>query len=97
VVRIGDALGNSSPDAAGVPEYLVIVKGGEHTAGILVDRLLEQQEFVIKTLGNYLGKLHGIAGATILGNGQTALILDVPALLRHNIERKKPGMVPAAV
>jgi two-component system chemotaxis sensor kinase CheA len=58
------------------------VKSGDRLAGIIVDRLLEQQEFVIKPLGNYLGELKGIAGASILGNGNTALILDIPTLMR---------------
>ena len=42
----------------------------------------EQMEFVIKTLGKYLGELKGIAGATILGDGTVALILDVHSLVR---------------
>lgn len=65
-------------------KYVVIVKSNERLAGIIVERLLEQQEFVIKPLGNYLGELKGIAGATILGNGHTALILDIPTLIRMN-------------
>jgi two-component system chemotaxis sensor kinase CheA len=39
-------------------------------------------EFVIKPLGKYLGELKGIAGATILGNGEVALIFDIPTLIR---------------
>jgi two-component system chemotaxis sensor kinase CheA len=63
-------------------KYVVVVKSGERLAGIIVERLLEQQEFVIKPLGNYLGELEGISGASILGNGNTALILDIPTLMR---------------
>jgi two-component system chemotaxis sensor kinase CheA len=62
--------------------YVVVVKSGERLAGIIVERLLEQQEFVIKPLGEFLGELKGIAGASILGNGHTALILDVPTIMR---------------
>jgi two-component system chemotaxis sensor kinase CheA len=63
-------------------KYIVVVKSGDRSAGIIVEHLLEQQEFVIKPLGNYLGELKGIAGASILGNGQTSLILDIPTLIR---------------
>jgi two-component system chemotaxis sensor kinase CheA len=62
--------------------YIVVVKSGERLAGIIVEHLLEQQEFVIKPLGGLLGELKGIAGASILGNGHTALILDIPTIMR---------------
>ncbi|KAB3535860.1 chemotaxis protein CheA [Alkaliphilus pronyensis] len=55
---------------------VVIVKKGEKTAGIVVDHLIGQQEIVIKSLGKYLSNVKGIAGATILGNGSVALIVD---------------------
>jgi two-component system chemotaxis sensor kinase CheA len=62
--------------------YVLVVKAGEKVAGIVVDELKEQMEFVIKPLGKYLGELKGIAGATILGNGEVALIFDIPTLIR---------------
>jgi two-component system, chemotaxis family, sensor kinase CheA len=63
-------------------DYVVVVKSGERLAGIIVEHLLEQQEFVIKPLGGFLGELKGIAGASILGNGRTSLILDIPTIMR---------------
>lgn len=60
--------------------FVVIVHMGEHRAGIIVDTLIGQQEIVIKSLGKLLAGIKVIAGATILGNGQVALILDVGAL-----------------
>ena len=63
-------------------KYVLVVKAGEKVAGIVVDELKEQMEFVIKPLGKYLGELKGIAGATILGNGEVALIFDIPTLIR---------------
>ncbi|SES67920.1 two-component system, chemotaxis family, sensor kinase CheA [Natronincola peptidivorans] len=58
-------------------EYtIVIVKKGDRVAGIVVDELIGQQEIVIKSLGKYLASIKGIAGATILGNGSVALIID---------------------
>lgn len=61
--------------------YIVIVQIGERRAGFLVDKLIGQQEIVIKSMGTLLGGIRCIAGATILGDGQVALILDVAALM----------------
>lgn len=61
--------------------YIVIVQIGERRAGFLVDELIGQQEIVIKSMGTLLGGIRCIAGATILGDGQVALILDVAALM----------------
>ncbi len=60
--------------------FVVIVHMGENRAGIIVDTLIGQQEIVIKSMGKLLAGIKVIAGATILGNGQVALILDVGAL-----------------
>jgi two-component system chemotaxis sensor kinase CheA len=62
--------------------YVVVVGLGEKTVGIIVDELQGQQEVVIKSLGDYLNGLPGIAGATILGDGKVTLILDIGSLLQ---------------
>lgn len=62
-------------------KFIVIVKVGEKTAGLLVDSLLGQQEVVIKTMGKTLQNLGEYVGATILGDGLVTLILDVAALV----------------
>lgn len=62
--------------------FVVIVHMGDHRAGIVVDNLIGQQEIVIKSLGKLLAGIKVIAGATILGNGQVALILDIGSLLQ---------------
>lgn len=59
----------------------VIVKKGEKQIGFVIDSLIGQQEIVIKPLGKYLSHINMIAGATILGNGEVALILDVNTLV----------------
>ncbi len=59
---------------------VVVVKKGEKMAGLIVDELIGQQEVVIKSLGKYLSSIKIIAGATILGNGQIALIVDPNSL-----------------
>ena len=65
------------------PENLtvVIVKKGDKYAGLVVDRLIGQQEIVIKSLGKFIRNNKVISGATILGDGEVALILDVNALV----------------
>jgi len=55
---------------------VVVVRKGDQEAGIVVDSLIGQQEIVIKSLGKYLTGIKVIAGATILGNGSVALIID---------------------
>ena len=56
---------------------VVIITSGERQVGLIVDQLLNQQEIVIKSLGNYLVNTKNISGATIVGDGDVALILDV--------------------
>ncbi|MCM1174740.1 MAG: chemotaxis protein CheA [Blautia sp.] len=60
---------------------VVIVKKGDKYAGLVVDELIGQQEIVIKSMGKYINKCKIISGATILGDGEVALILDANALM----------------
>lgn len=66
--------------------YIVVVSVGEKLAGLIVDRLVGEQEVVIKSLGKFIGEIHGISGATILGDGTVALIVDVGALLNRVVD-----------
>ena len=68
---------NADPDHT----IVVIVKKGDKLAGLVVDELIGQQEIVIKTLGKYINKCKVISGATILGDGEVALILDSNVLI----------------
>ncbi len=61
--------------------FVVVVHAGEAKAGIVVDKLIGQQEIVIKTLGNLFMGLKMFSGATVLGDGRVALILDVATML----------------
>ena len=65
------------------PEHIivVIVKKGDKLAGLVVDQLIGQQEVVIKSLGKYINRCKVISGATILGDGEVALILDANVLI----------------
>lgn len=60
---------------------LVVVEADGRKAGIFVDDLLAQQQVVIKSLESNFRKVDGVSGATILGDGTVALILDVPGIL----------------
>ena len=82
IINLGETLN--------VPEYkepeainhtIVIVKVGSKKIGLIIDQLIGQQEIVIKSLGKLFTGVRGITGATVLGNGEVALILDVLTLL----------------
>ncbi|MCM2675126.1 chemotaxis protein CheA [Shouchella plakortidis] len=61
---------------------LVIIQKGDQTAGLVVDSLIGQHDIVLKSLGNYLTSVFAISGATILGDGEVALIVDPNALIK---------------
>jgi two-component system, chemotaxis family, sensor kinase CheA len=61
---------------------IIIVRKGAKLAGLVVDSFIGQQEIVLKSLGNYLANVFAISGATILGDGQVALIVDCNALIK---------------
>ncbi len=73
-------LGTTTQGRDEVEYPVVVVKAGKNKIGFIVDELIGQQEIVIKSLGKFLSKIKGIAGATILGDGNVALILDVSSL-----------------
>ena len=62
--------------------YVVVVGMGERHVGVIVDRLRSQEEVVIKSMGDYLSDIKGVAGATITGEGKVVLILDIPELVQ---------------
>jgi two-component system chemotaxis sensor kinase CheA len=61
---------------------LVIVEGDGKRCGLFVDDLVGQQQVVVKSLEANYQQVEGISGATILGDGSVALILDVPGIFR---------------
>lgn len=81
------------------PEYtkiddgiVVVVEGNNQRVGVFVDELLGQQQIVIKSLETNYRRVAGLSGATILGDGSVALILDVPGLIRlaqHPVNQKR--------
>ena len=81
IVRLSKILGCKKPEKEPEELLVVIVKKGERLAGMVVDELIGQQEIVIKSIGKYIKNHKIISGATILGNGEVALILDVNSLV----------------
>lgn len=83
IIRLGQMLNVPVVnDSEGNDLFVVVVHMGDQKAGIIVDNLIGQQEIVIKTLGKLLAGIKVIAGATILGDGQVALILDVGTIMQ---------------
>ncbi len=87
IIRLNKVLGTEQQSVEQLNDiFIVIVHIGDQRAGIIVDTLIGQQEIVIKSLGKLLSGIKTIAGATILGNGQVALILDVSYLMQLKSE-----------
>lgn len=82
IVRLGRMLDVANVESEESKELTaVVVKKGDRNAAFIVDSLIGQQEIVIKTLGKFLSGIKYIAGATILGDGQVALIVDTNSLI----------------
>lgn len=82
LIRLDKELDVVSSKGADENMTVIIAKKGDKTAGLVVDELLGQQEIVIKSMGKYIdNKCKLISGATILGDGEVALILDANALI----------------
>lgn len=73
----------AQPDKA----ILIIVESGGQKVALMVDELLGQQQFVVKNLEANYRKVEGLSGATIMGDGRVALILDVAAIVRANLQK----------
>ncbi|WP_006786024.1 Hpt domain-containing protein [Thiorhodospira sibirica] len=84
VKHLGALLGVSQPRLL-YPQAMfpmMLVRSGENRIALQVDSLLGSREVVVKPVGPQIGKVKGISGATILGDGRVILILDIPALVR---------------
>jgi two-component system chemotaxis sensor kinase CheA len=93
VIRLHETLGVPDPRVTALTDgLLVVVEGDGRRCGLLVDDLIGQQQVVIKSLESNYRRVDGIAGATIMGDGSVALILDVPGLIRL---ASRPAQPPA--
>ncbi|MCZ8115605.1 chemotaxis protein CheA [Silanimonas sp.] len=82
MVHLGNHFGMGGADK---PEITVIVEGDGQKLALEVDALIGQQQVVVKSLETNYRRIEGISGATILGDGRVALILDVPGLVRGRV------------
>jgi len=82
--------------AAGKRENIVVVQYGGQKAGFVVDELMGEFQTVIKPLGSVFRHLRGISGSTILGTGEVALILDVPALVQLGVTQDEHKVMHGA-
>ncbi len=80
IIRLSDMLDAPEIERNNENLIIVVVKKGDSLAGLVVDELMGQQEVVIKSLGKYINTSRIISGATILGDGEVALIIDSNAL-----------------
>lgn len=85
--HMGSMMGICRPRTIGEKERipLILAHAGEHRVALLTEAILGRNEVVVKTVGPQISSVKGISGATIMGDGSVALILDVPNLIRTNI------------
>jgi two-component system, chemotaxis family, sensor kinase CheA len=84
----------SHPRLAHVPAddskpSIVLVNWGKYRLGLVVDRIIGQQEIVVKALSPLIGAVPGLSGATILGDGHIALIVDIPGLINAALQARR--------
>jgi len=82
------------PGAPGHRENVIVVQCANHKVGLVVDELLGEFQTVIKPLGKIFSNVKGVTGATILGSGEVALILDVPSLVWLAIDGERTHQTP---
>jgi len=83
IVRMHEIFGIPDARASRIEDgIVVVVEAGGRKCGLFVDDLLGQQQVVIKSLEANYGRVEGLSGATILGDGSVALILDIPGVMR---------------
>lgn len=92
-LNLRDAFGLGRAGVDPVRRLIVVVEAEGSRVGLVVDDLLSQQQVVIKSLESNYRQVPGVSGATILGDGAVALILDVNALVRRG---GRLGVAPAA-
>ena len=85
IIKLHDVFAfESSSETTLKDGLLVVVESDGENVGLFVDDLLGQQQVVIKSLESHYKKIEGFSGATILGDGSVALILDIPDIIRLN-------------
>ncbi|MBM7856059.1 two-component system chemotaxis sensor kinase CheA [Desulfohalotomaculum tongense] len=80
LLRLSERFGMGSSEGENL--FVVVIASAEKRVAVVVDKLLGEQEIVIKSLGEYLGEVPGLSGATILGDGRVALIIDSRSIIK---------------
>jgi two-component system chemotaxis sensor kinase CheA len=98
IIRLNSLLGNDGGTDSLEQGLLVVVEAEGQHAGLFLDRLQGQQQVVIKSLETNFQQLEGVSGATILGDGQVALILDIPGLVHlfHKTRNQTAALAAAS-
>ena len=86
LIRLTELFNIEPSENTDQPELLVVFDTGEKHVGILVDDVIGQQQVVLKSLEKNYKSVPGMTGATVLGDGSVALILDVPGLAAQHTE-----------
>ena len=95
VVRLHQLFGIEADSARLEDGLLVVVEAEGRRVGLFIDELLGQQQVVIKSLESNYRHVEGLSGATILGDGRVALILDVPRLIQRELAAGRGAAVAA--
>lgn len=87
LIHLSEVFGLPEDQGEGVQKYFVLFRRGQQDYALLVDELLEEQEIVIKPLNDPFLKVKGVSGATVMGSGSIALILDLEAIEELFLEK----------
>ncbi len=98
LVRLGDVLElpqEAAADPPGAFEQIVVLASGGERIAFVVDGILNEQEVLLKGLGPQLARVRNIAGATLLGTGTLAPVLNVPDLMKSSVKAAAPRLAEA--
>lgn len=87
IIRVGELFGDGEEPVTLDKGLLMVVEADGRRVGLLVNDLMGQQQVVIKSLETNFKQIQGISGATILGDGTVALIIDVPGLIQRHFDK----------
>lgn len=91
MIDLANALGDNRPRRLVDGSFVVAAKHGDRQAAFIVDRLLGEQDIVVKSLGDLVGNRRGLTGATILGDGTLGLIVDTASLVTEQAALATPA------
>ncbi len=94
ILRLGEVLNLKQPsDTSELRQPLLIIQAGEKQIALIVDQIIQGTEIVIKPLGDHLQHVHGISGATLMGDGSVVLIINTAELIQEQIQAVDHGRI----